>query len=362
MPPSPNLRDDIAPSPHNITPLSPHALSDRARQAAHEIVQAGQADNTRRSYRSALRYWCAWSMARYGQALTLPAPAALVIQFVVDHTPRLVDGELIHELPLAIDEKLVAGGMKGALGPLKMSTITHRVAVLSKLHQLRRLKPNPCEDPAVRHLLSQARRAANQRGERPRKQSAATREPLAAMLATCDDSLAGLRDRALLLFAWSSGGRRRSEVARACVEHLREIDNGFALSVPHSKTQQEVRQSGDIEKPVCGAAAQALRGWLHASGITDGPIFRRVWKHRLGAGLSPAAVGEIVKRRAKAAGLAGQWAGHSLRAGFVTEAGRRKIPVAEVMAMTEHRQVDTLMGYYRTGELHTSEVGDLFAE
>jgi hypothetical protein len=33
------------------------------------------------------------------------------------------------------------------------------------------------------------------------------------MVATCTDGLLGLRDRALLLFAFSSGGRRRSEVA-----------------------------------------------------------------------------------------------------------------------------------------------------
>jgi integrase len=52
----------------------------------------------------------------------------------------------------------------------------------------------------------------------PRRKRAATREVLEAMLATCDDSLAGVRDRALLHFAWGSGGRRRSEVAAACVE------------------------------------------------------------------------------------------------------------------------------------------------
>jgi len=44
----------------------------------------------------------------------------------------------------------------------------------------------------------------------PDKKAAITLEPLQAMLATRDDSLRGVRDRALLLFAWSSGGRRRS--------------------------------------------------------------------------------------------------------------------------------------------------------
>ena len=40
------------------------------------------------------------------------------------------------------------------------------------------------------------------------------------MLATCTDGLIGVRDRALLLFAFASGGRRRSEVASAVMENL----------------------------------------------------------------------------------------------------------------------------------------------
>ncbi len=42
------------------------------------------------------------------------------------------------------------------------------------------------------------------------------------MLATCDDSLEGLRDRALLCFGFASGGRRRSEIAAADLRDLRK--------------------------------------------------------------------------------------------------------------------------------------------
>src|SRR6266702_5772787 len=52
------------------------------------------------------------------------------------------------------------------------------------------------------------------------RKPALTKAPLEAMLATCTDGLIGLRDRALLLFAFASGGRRRSEVSAAVVEHL----------------------------------------------------------------------------------------------------------------------------------------------
>ena len=53
---------------------------------------------------------------------------------------------------------------------------------------------------------------------------------------TCDDSLRGLRDRALLLFAWSSGGRRRSEVVGATVENTRKVGEDYLYLLSHSKT------------------------------------------------------------------------------------------------------------------------------
>ena len=51
-----------------------------------------------------------------------------------------------------------------------------------------------------------------------------------------------------------------------------------------------------------------------------------------------------------------------MRSGFVSEAGRRNIPIGDVMAMTEHRKVDTVLGYYRSGELAQNPVGNLLDE
>ncbi len=339
-------------------PLSTEQLSDQARRAAEDILLAGQAENTLRAYRSAMRYWCAWAQARYGKALALPVPVPVVVQFIVDHTARLKNGERVIELPKDTDEHLVAAGFKSALGALKMSTVSHRLYVLSKLHQLRKEK-NPCEDPEVRHLVARAKRAAVKLGETERKKTAATREPLEAMLATCDDSLAGVRDKALLLFAWGSGGRRRSEVSAATVDQLRKIDDQtYLFTLVRSKTNQ----SGEAispEKPVRGRAAEAMTTWLARAGITEGPIFRRVWKSVAGPALSAQSVAAIVKRRAALAGISGDWAAHSLRAGFITEAGRRKIPLGDIMAMTDHRNAATVVGYHRAGELFESEIATL---
>ena len=43
----------------------------------------------------------------------------------------------------------------------------------------------------------------------------------------------------------------------------------------------------------------------------------------------------------------GDFSAHSLRSGFVTEAGRRRMDTADAMAMTGHRNYETFMGYYR---------------
>lgn len=287
---------------------------------------------------------------RYGQPFALPLPEAVVIQFIVDHLARHGESALAWELPSTLDVALVDAGLKQRLGPLKLSTISHRLAVLSKAHQWRRVV-NPCEQPAVRHLIARARRAAVKRGERPAKKTAITQAELAALLATCDGSLTGLRDRALLLFAFASGGRRRSEVASADLRDLRQVgERAFVYHLGHSKTQQAGPSATSTpDKPLLGPAADALTAWLAAAQLAEGPIFRRLWRHRVGDGLSPASVATIVQRRAALAGLEGDFGAHSLRSGFVTEGGRQGIALPALMAMTEHRSVGSVIGYFQAG-------------
>jgi integrase len=329
----------------------PAQLAQQAAEAVRELLAEAAAANTTRSYASALRYWAGWHAARYGVDLMLPVPDAVVLQFVVDHVVRRnADGELTWELPPAVDQALVAAGLKAKPGPWTLSTVRHRVAVLSTAHRLKQ-QPNPCEQPAIRTVLSRAARASVKRGERPRKKTAITLAELKAMLATCDDSLEGLRDRALLCFGFASGGRRRSEIAAADMRDLRRIGaQGYLYRLEHSKTQQAgVTASSTPDKPVLDRAALALEDWLTAAGITDGAIFRRLWKQRVGPALSPAAVGEIVQRRARLAGLEGDFGGHSLRSGFVTEASRQGVSLPAIMQLTEHRAVSSVVGYFQAG-------------
>ena len=336
------------PSLRNVPALEPSSLSQVTAQAVEDLMREGESVNTLASYRSALRYWAAWFGLRYGQAITLPLPANAVLQFVVDHAQRTTADGLVHELPPAIDLALVDAGFKGKPGPMALNTLIHRIAVLSKAHQLREL-PNPCQDPKVRELLAKTRRAYGKRGAVPQKKDALTKDPLMAVVDTCDDTLKGMRDRALLLFAWASGGRRRSEVAGAGMKNLRRLGpSSFTYTLAYSKSNQTAAERPENVKPLEGIAGEALQAWLTVSGIEEGAIFRQVRKGgHLGGPLSPASVRDIVRDRAKLAGLPEVFSAHSLRSGFVTEAAVQKVPLADTMAMTGHRSVASVVGYYR---------------
>ena len=110
-----------------------------------------------------------------------------------------------------------------------------------------------------------------------------------------------------------------------------------------------------------GAAARALQAWLDASGIAQGPLFRRIRRGDvLGEPLAAAAVRDIVRQRCELAGLDESYSAHSLRSGFITEAGRQQVPLGDAMAMTGHASVATAMGYYRAGAAATLKAARLF--
>ena len=324
------------------------SLAPQTREAIQELMHEGESANTRNSYQSAMRYWAAWHVLRLGSTMQLPLSVPSVLQFIIDHAQRQTAAGLQCEMPESVDEALVASGYKGKKGPPSHNTLVHRMAVMSKAHQVHALL-NPCQDGAVKELMSRTRKAYARRGELPQKKEALTRDVLEELLGTCDDSLRGLRDRALLLFAWASGGRRRSEVAGADMRYLRAVSpSEFIYTLAHSKTNQSGTDAPENHKPVTGRAAAALMAWLAAAQISDGAIFRRIRKGgHVAEPLTPAAVRNIVKQRCALAGVEGDFSAHSLRSGFVTEAGRQNVPLPDTMALTGHHSVNTVLGYYR---------------
>jgi integrase len=114
------------------------------------------------------------------------------------------------------------------------------------------------------------------------------------------------------------------------------------------------------QQAVVDETAAALKSWLKAAEITEGAVFRRLWRStKVGEALSPHAIAAIVQRRALLAGLPGDFAGHSLRRGFVTEASMHDVPLAETMALTGHRLVKSVIRYSEVGDVLKSKASTL---
>ena len=185
---------------------------------------------------------------------------------------------------------------------------------------------------------------------------------LVAMLEALDDGLLGVRDRALLLVGYA-GGFRRSELANLDAEDVTETEDGLVIRVRRSKTDPEGK-GATVALPYGSAAAtcpvRSYRAWISAAAITTGPVFRAVDRHgRVAPGrLDPGSIARVVKRAAGTAGLdPALYAGHSLRAGFATQAFLNGVAEVSIMRQTRHKSLNTVRKYIRDRSLFRDNPG-----
>ena len=186
-------------------------------------------------------------------------------------------------------------------------------------------RAGPSDSAAVAAVLAGIRR---QRGVRAlRKARPLELEPLARLVDRIDTAtLAGLRDRALLLLGFAAALRRSELVALDVPDLEFDAARGLLVTVRRSKADQE-QEGAQVAVPYAlkpeRCAVRALRRYLDAAAIHRGPVFRQVRRgdHLTDRRLSDQSVALIVKRRAQAAGVPpALLSGHSLRAGYATAA------------------------------------------
>ncbi len=231
--------------------------------------------------------------------------------------------------------------------PLKVSTLRRYLASISVAH-IEAGYVSPMQDKRINLLLKKAKSAKQ---ERPNKKQAINDAILRQLVATCDDSLRGIRDKAILLVGMKSGGRRRDELANINVSDLVITEQGYLLTIRQSKNDQTCKGH---TVPITGEAAQALRGWLVKSGIRDGYLFRGIKSDgSIYIGITGRTISNIVKRRIQQIGLNPKHFGaHSLRAGFMTAATTSGMSLYEAVQYSGHRDIQTAQGYVRLPPQH----------
>ncbi len=292
------------------------------RATARAFDEAARSAGTRRAYHTDWRAFSAWC----GERGFLPMPA----------------------LPETVAEYL---GVL-ALRSLSLATLSRRLSSISTAHRFAG-HSSPAKSPLVEVRWAGIRRSM---GRPSRGKQALLPDALGQMLATCDGSLGGLRDRALLLIGFYTASRR-SELAALDIEDLLTVPEGLIVCVRRSKTDQyaEGAEKAVPRQPEADhCPVRAVLAWAQAARIACGPVFRSITRHGHVSDrrLSAQTVALVVKARARLAGIDPRdLSGHSLRVGFVTAAAAARVADRKIMEQTGHKNERTLRRYIRRVEI-----------
>ncbi|WP_244546939.1 site-specific integrase [Ensifer sp. YR511] len=340
-------------------------LTDDDVATLKHLASEGLGDNTLRALASDLGYLEAWCQLATGSPLPWPAPESLLLKFVAHHlwdpVKRAEDGD--HGMPADIEAGLRDSSLLRAKGPHAPDTVRRRLTSWSILTRWRGLT-GAFNGPALKSALRLAVRASARPRQRKSKK-AVTADILAKLLQACaGERLVDLRDRAMLLTTFASGGRRRSEVAALRVEDL--VDEAPVRTDPNDANspplpclsirlgRTKTTTSDDDEQVVLiGRPVVALKHWLEQANVKDGPVFRRIdqWGNIDRRALTPQSVNLILKTRCKQAGFdPALFSAHGMRSGYLTEAANRGIPLPEAMQHSLHKSVTQAARYYNDAE------------
>lgn len=352
-----------APAPHHPVLHPADRLPPGDQAALADLYVRGTPANTARAYARDLAYLTAWKAATFAAPLSWPETDAVALRFLLDHARDLAMAAAT-DPARQVAETLIGAGLRRSLDCPAPATLDRRIASWRALHRMRDLS-SPFETPLLRQARAKARRAA-QRTPTPKSAHPITRDILLRAAAAAGPGLRGLRDRAIVMLGWASGGRRRSEIAglmRADIGLDDVTTSGVVwIALLATKTTRPGRTPRLVLK---GPAARAVLAWIDAAGITDGPLFRRITRTGAvgGKALSAAGVGQIVKRLLQQAGLGADFASaHGLRSGFLTQAALDGAPIQAAMRLSLHRSVAQAQRYYDDITISTNPATDLLGD
>jgi integrase len=301
-------------------PSQTKELISKTTWAANTYLPAATSDNTRKAYRSDIRHFEQWG----GR---LPATQVSIIRYLETYAPLL-----------------------------NPRTLARRLTALKQWHVYQQF-PDPTAHPLIMKTMAGITRT---HGRPKDKAPPLTPDELFSMAIhlQAQATLAAQRDNALLQIGFF-GAFRRSELVALHVEHITWEKEGITILLPQSKTDQ-THEGQHCAIPFGHGAlcpVQALKNWLEKAGISEGPVFRRIYikGHFDARGLSPLSVNHILQQRAKEVGIphAADLSSHSLRRGLATSAARAGAPLQTIMRHGRWRQVNTVIEYIQASESFT---------
>jgi integrase len=321
--------DGVAPNAVEKMPRNDGTLTspDFLQQKYREYLAAATSENTRRTYRSAIRHFQAWGGV-------LPCDEAVIIRYLLEYSQSL-----------------------------NSRTLALRLTALSQWHTHQGF-PDPASTPTVRKTLLGIGRT---HGKPKKKAKALPIEDLERIVEhlVSLDTLKAKRDNALLQIGYF-GGYRRSELVGLEVSHVAWEQEGLVITLARSKTDQlgqGITKAIPFGEGSC-CPATALRTWLDAAGVTAGPIFRSVTKWgKIGKeALHEASVNTVLESCAKRIKLdyVLQLSSHSLRRGMATSAHRAGADFQDIKRQGGWRHDGTVQGYIEeAGQFQQNAAGTL---
>ena len=175
-------------------------------------------------------------------------------------------------------------------------------------------------------------------GRERHEPKAITVEDLDRILNACDDSLAGIRDRAMLTFLADTGCRAGGLLGLRRVNL--HIDEGYALVTEKGNRDRAV--------PFLASTGTLLREWLNVRPWDADPnfIFISLGSNTYGQPLSLSGLHQILKRLKKRAGVNGRVNPHSFRHGFARQYLANGGDLATLSQIMGHSDVSVTVGSY----------------
>lgn len=300
----------VAPCPGQLAPLDALAAI-----AEEEVWLASQKSaRTRRAYRQ--------DVAHFLSALGIGSAAQLR---QVDHRAVIAWERMLREeegaAPSTVRRRLAA------LSSLFKHLVRHGAVARNPVADVRRPAVNREEGSTAAFSKAQARRLLD---------------------APPADTLAGVRDRAILATGLQVG-LRRAEIAALRVGDLHQNRGFDALRVTRKGGRRETLA-------IHPQAAQRIRAYLeHAGhgGQPDAPLFRPLRGNGKVRGpaprMDPDAIDRVLRKHAAAIGLARGYSAHSMRATFITTALENGAALEDVQKAAGHRDPSTTKLYDRRG-------------